>query len=302
MGVSSAAPETAWESGRFNARAGPRKLLFGRMYEDAAIELGAFASGGHIFCIASAGCTAMKLAAHHKVVAVDINPVQLAYVERRLGRAPVQRGSADRILAFLRALGPLAGWRRRTVQAFLDFDNPKEQILYWRRHLDTLRFRAAFDLLFSRPVLRAMYSRSFLNRLPPNFGAIMRGRMERCFTLHPNRKNPYARALLLGDISSSTNDFAERGQIQLECADAAAFLERQPAGSFTGFSLSNILDGANPAYERRLFAGVRRAAAPGALVVLRSFREPHLLMQTNHAAQDRAMLWGIVDVRPTAAF
>ena len=43
--------------------AGRRKLLFGCMYEDAAIELRVFQSGGRIFCIASAGCTAMKLAA-----------------------------------------------------------------------------------------------------------------------------------------------------------------------------------------------------------------------------------------------
>ena len=31
--------ETAWEKGRFDARIGPSQLLFGRMYEDASIEL-----------------------------------------------------------------------------------------------------------------------------------------------------------------------------------------------------------------------------------------------------------------------
>lgn len=300
MEVSSTTPATAWEGGRFNARAGPRKLLFGCMYEDAAIELGAFRPGGRVFCIASAGCTAMKLAPHHKVVAVDINPVQLAYVERRLAGAPVQPGSAGRLLAFARALAPLAGWSGRTVRAFLDFDDPEKQIVYWRRHLDTRRFRAAFDFLFSRPTLRSIYSASLLGGLPRNFGAVMRGRMERCFTLHSNRRNPYARALLLGEISS-TQDAFEPGQIQLVCADAAAFLERQPAGSFTGFSLSNILDGANPGYERRLFAAVQRAAAHGAVAVLRSFREPPFLARTNHAAEDRAMLWGLVDIRPAIA-
>ncbi len=265
----------------------------------AAIELRAFQPGGRIFCIASAGCTAMRLAAHHTVVAVDINPVQVAYVQQRLGGRTIQSGSAERILAFARTLAPLAGWNRRTVGAFLEFDDPKEQILYWRRHLDTHRFRAAFSFLFSRLVLRSLYSAAFLNGLPPNFGTVLRTRMERCFALHPNRSNPYAHALLVGEMRSAP-DAPDLRQIEVRCADAADFLERQPAGSFTGFSLSNILDGTNSAYAQRLFAAVKHAAAPGAMVVLRSFREPQCATQTNHAAEDRAMLWGIVDVRPAS--
>ncbi|HEY5992615.1 MAG TPA: DUF3419 family protein [Candidatus Udaeobacter sp.] len=298
--MSSAVPATAWQNGHFRARAKPRKLLFGCMYEDAEIERRVFQPGGRIFCIASAGCTAMRLAAHHTVVVVDINRVQLAYVQRRLRGASVQRGSAERILDFARTLAPLAGWSRRTVQAFLDLDDPEQQIPYWRRHLDTRRFRAGFSFLFSRFVLRSVYSATFLDCLPPNFGAVLRGRMEQCFALHPNRRNPYAYALLLGEMRSAP-EVPELQQIQLECVEAADFLEHQPAGSFTGFSLSNILDGTNPAYERRLFAAVKHAAAPGAMVVLRSFREPRCMRRTNHAVEDRAMLWGIVDVRQASA-
>jgi S-adenosylmethionine:diacylglycerol 3-amino-3-carboxypropyl transferase len=301
MEMSSTVPMTAWQSGRFRAaRAGSCKLLFGCMYEDAEIELRAFQPDGRIFCIASAGCTAMKLAAHHTVVAVDINPVQLAYLQARLDGAAVECGTAERILAFARSLKPLAGWHRRRVRAFLDLDDPEQQILYWRRHLDTSRFRAAFSFLFSRVVLRSVYSAAFLNVLPPNFGTVLRTRMERCFARHPNCKNPYAYALLFGDMLAA-RDAAEVPQIQLRCADAADFLERQPAASFNGFSLSNILDGANPAYAQRLLAAVRHAAAPGAIVVLRSFREPQYASETNHAADDRAMLWGVVDVRQASA-
>ena len=300
MEMSSTVPMAAWQSGRFRAaRAGTCKLLFGCMHEDAEIELRAFQPGGRIFCIASAGCTAMKVAAHHTVVAVDINPVQVAYMQERLGGGSIQCGSAERILDFARTLARLAGWHRRRVRTFLDLDDPDQQIAYWRRHLDTRRSRAAFAFLFSRFVLRSVYSAAFLECLPANFGTILRGRMERCFALHPNRRNPYAHALLLGKMRSEPNAPAPR-QIQLECADAADFLERQPVGSFTGFSLSNILDGTNAAYAQRLLAAMRHAAAPGAMVVLRSFREPPSWTETNQAAEDRAMLWGVVDVRQAA--
>lgn len=293
------AGSTAWERGRFDARGGASKVLFGRMYEDAEIELSAFRPGGRIFCIASAGCTAMKLAPHHEVVAVDINPRQLAYAERRLAGAPAIRGTAERVMGFGRAFAPLVGWRRGRVRAFLDLEDRAEQLEFWRRHLDTRRFRAAFDTLLSATVLGAVYASPFLGFLPRNLGAVMRRRMERCFGLHPNRTNPYARALLLGELSGGTPSVP--GKIALVNADAATFLERGPARSFDGFTLSNILDGADHAYRLRLLAAVEHAAAPGAVMVLRSFAEPGEPVSSNRAALDRSMLWGVVEVRPGSA-
>jgi len=295
--VTETVAETAWERGRFDARGGPNKVLFGRMYEDASIESGAFRPGGRVFCIASAGCTAMQLAPRHEVVAVDINPVQLAYAERRFAGGCGVRGAAERVMAFGRSFAPAVGWWPSSLRAFLDLDDPGEQTAYWHGHLDTWRFRAAFDGLLSLTALSAVYASPFLDFLPPRFGAVMRGRMERCFARHPNRTNPYARALLLGELSGEPPR-PEAKEIRLVHADAAACLEREPAGSFDGFALSNILDGADAAYARRLIAAVKRAAAPDAVTVLRSFREARIALPTNRAAEDRAMLWGIVDVRP----
>jgi hypothetical protein len=298
--VTTAAATTAWERGRFDARSGPGQVLFGRMYEDASIELDAFRPGGRIFCIASAGCTAMKLAPRHEVVAVDINPAQLAYAARRFAGTREALGSAERLMAFGRAFAPLAGWWPSKVRAFLDLEDTSEQIGFWRRHLDTRRFRAALDVFFSGPALRAAYAPRFLDFLPRDLGGVMRGRMERCFARHANRTNPHARALLLGELTHEPPP-PEAREIRLVHADAAAHLEGEPAGSFDGFTLSNILDGADASYARRLFAAVRRAAAPGAVVVLRSFAEARDSSPNNHAVLDRAMLWGIVDVRPALA-
>lgn len=290
------APATPWASGRLDRRTGPKKILFGRMYEDAAVELEAFAPGTPVFCIASAGCTALRLAEQHEVTAVDINPVQLEYARTREAGAPMRRGAAERLVAVGRALLAPFGWRRGTLAAFLALEDPAAQIAFWRRHLDTRGFRCATDVLFSMTWLRVVYAAPFLSVLPERFGHVMRARLERCFGAHANRTNVYARALLAGDLIDSPAGH-RRSPIRFECADAAGYLERCRPACFAGFTLSNILDGVPAEYRTRLFAAVRRAATPDAVVVLRSFAEPPVPTPTNVAARDRSILWGIVDVR-----
>jgi S-adenosylmethionine:diacylglycerol 3-amino-3-carboxypropyl transferase len=288
---------TAWERGRLDARGGPRQVLFGRMYEDPSIELSAFRPGSRVFCIASAGCTAMKLAPLHDVVAADINPIQLAYAERRFDGAPGVRGRAERIMDFMRFFGPLAGWWPSRLRAFLELDDPAEQAEFWQGELNTWRFRSSIDALFSVTALRSVYARGFLDFLPKRLGSVMRGRMERCFLRHPNSSNLYARSLLLGELSSQPPPPQAR-DIRLVHADAADFLEKVPAASFDAFTFSNILDGTNSSYQQRLFAAVRHAAAADAVTVLRSFSDADASLPANRAADDRSMLWGSVLVRP----
>ena len=290
---------TPWESGRFDARAGTKRILFGRMYEDVEVELDAFTPGSRVFCIASAGCTAMRLAERHDVTAVDINPVQLAYAKARVAGAPMRVGSAERVVATGRTLLAPFGWRRATLATFLALERPAEQAAFWERHLDTRGFRIATDTLLSVERLRAVYAPQFLAFLPNRFGRVMRARLARCFATHPNRTNVYARALLLGERSDQL-PAPSTAAIRFECADASAYLERCAPASFDGFTLSNILDGAPTEYRARLFAAVRRAATPDAIVVLRSFGEPVVPTATNRAARDRSILWGIVDVKPVS--
>ena len=296
----STTPSTPWSAGRFDARRGRRRLLFGRMYEDAAVEARAFRPGGRVVCIASAGCTARALARTHDVVAVDVNPVQLAYARTRSEGGGFEPGAAERLLDLGRSLAVLAGWWPSRLRAFLDLDDPEQQIAFWHRHLDTRRFRLGFDGLLSRPLLRRIYAEEFLGELPRDLGPVLRSRMERCFALHPNRSNPYARALFLGETVEGSR--RETASLRFVHADAAEYLESETRGSLHGFALSNVLDGVDARYEHRLVDAVRRAAAPDAMVVLRSFREPRAPSPTNRAAEDRSMLWGVVDVGSADAF
>lgn len=292
--------ETPWSDGRLSAFTGPRRLLFGHMHEDAEVDRIAFQDNGRIFCIASAGDTAMRLSHQHEVVACDINPVQLAYAERRAIGAPFEMGDAERVMQIVRAAMPLAGWRRETVNVFLAMSDAAEQTAFWREHLDTRRFRAAFDAMMSRLFLRALYAPQFLSFLPAGFGAVMRKRLQRGFALHPNASNPYIRALLLGAPLCEPQPRSQN--LEFVLGDAASVLESCAPASFAGFTLSNIFDGAAPSYRRRLAQAVRRTATHNAIVISRSFAEPSAPAATNYAGRDRSMLWGVVDIRPARSF
>jgi hypothetical protein len=250
----------------------PRGLIFGQTYEDSGIELRAFKPRSRVFSIAGAGCTARAFAAAgHHVTAVDINPQQLAYAESRAAGEPLRSGAVERLLALGRKLATLAGWSHGKLTDFLDLSDGAEQAEYWDRWLDSPRWRAAVDTLLAPRLLRLCYASPFVDALPRDFGAHLRRRLRHGWMLHANRCNPYAAALLLGRPPAELG--AAVSPIQFVCADAADFLENSPA-TFDAFALSNIGDGAPLDYRQRLRAAMERAAAPGAVLVARSFAEP----------------------------
>jgi SAM-dependent methyltransferase len=287
---------SGWAGGRLRDDARrPPQLLFGRMHEDWTIEADALPATGRIFCIASAGCTALALASRGAhVTAVDVNPAQIEYVRQRLDGAEPRAGVVERMLSRLRALGPAIGWSRESLSDFCSFEDGRAQLEFWRRRLDTRRFRAGLQLVLNPRVLGLAYSAPLVASLPSGFGRVIHSRLERGFALHPNRPNPYARFYLLGDAEQPG---PRPGiDVTLACADAAAFLEQSAPASFDGFALSNVLDGAPTAYRRRLLSAVARAASPGAVVVARSLGSPATDADESRAARDRSLLWGSVRV------
>jgi S-adenosylmethionine:diacylglycerol 3-amino-3-carboxypropyl transferase len=271
---------------------GPPELVFGRMLEDRALELALFPRGGRVFCIASAGCTALALAARgDRVTAVDVNPAQVEYVRARLAGGPVREGAADRRTGRLRTLAPLVGWRRPALERFCDLDDPPEQARVWTR-LETHRLRLAARILLSRRVLMLGLAAPFVRVVPSRFDRILLRRLARGFATHPNRSNPYARLILLGETTAVDGP----AQLELVSADAAEYLESCPPQTFDAITLSNVLDGPEPGYAARLLEAVQRAAARGAVAVLRSFAEPVDAEEDAWAARDRAFIWGRIRV------
>jgi Protein of unknown function (DUF3419) len=290
--VAESPEQTAWARGRFDDRPGPPELLFGQMYEDSSLELTVFEPGRRVFCVASAGCTALALAARgDDVTAVDVNPAQVEYVLARAKGAPVGDGRAEQGFRQLRRLGALVGWSRPTLEGFCALDDPGDQLRFWRERLDTRRFRAALRAFLRPLVLRRAFAQPFVDVLPTRFDRVLRARLERGFARHANRDNPYAAQLLLGRRRA-----AQASTLTVAQGDAAEFLESCVPGSFHAFSLSNVLDGATRRYGVRLLAAVHQAAAPGAVVILRSFGEPESEEEERRAADERSLIWGSVRV------
>jgi S-adenosylmethionine:diacylglycerol 3-amino-3-carboxypropyl transferase len=271
-------------------------LMFGRMFEDWDIEANVFPHRSKVFCIASAGCTALGLASlGHDVTAVDINPAQVALVRARLAGAGAPAGSVDRMLARARRLGGAVGWTESALRSFLSLKDTEEQQSFWRARLDTRRLRLVLSALLSPLTLHLLYPAPLAAAVPRGFANILRRRLDRGFSTHPNCTNPYARWLLLGEQPPAAIPLPS-WSVTVVQADAVDYLEACPAHTFSAFSLSNILDAASAPYVARLEAAVQHAAKPGAVVILRSFAEPENPEDDMWARRDRALLWGRVRV------
>jgi S-adenosylmethionine:diacylglycerol 3-amino-3-carboxypropyl transferase len=264
--------------------------VFGQMFEDHAVDVAALPVG-RIMSVASAGDTAFALAARGSLVtAVDTSRAQLQYVEQRLFGGAVLPGSADRLLGVGRAVLRHTGWRRADLEAFCDLDDVAEQAETWRSQIDTPGFRRVLATVLSRAPVRSSGFAPFTGVVQSRLDQVMHARLADGIARHRNRGNPFLRRLLTG--TPVPTPVPSAAAVRLVHADVLAHLQSVPEGHYDGFSLSNILDGADRAYATRLRAAVRRAAAPGAVAVHRSFASTDDEEAGRAARADRSLLWG----------
>ncbi|WP_203918041.1 hypothetical protein [Rugosimonospora africana] len=308
------ATDSPWQAGRLTPGRRPQ-VMFGRMYEDHAVELDLFPPGSRALVIASAGDTAAALArAGHRVTAVDISATQLGYARDRLAGGPTLTGTAERLMRIGRAAAAaVPAWRPPAMTRFLELTDPVEQARWWRQELDRPMLRAlmAAGLRPAGP-LAGILRPGLRDVIPSRFDVVFRRRIAACVARYPNATNPWAWRLLLGRERPGGTGSDDTGPgdtgpgdtapydagpgpvtgIEWVHADVVEHLRQVPAGRYDAVSLSNVLDGPSPAFAAGMREALRHAVRPGGPVILRSFHDRSPL--PGRPLGDRCPLWGAV--------
>ncbi len=223
-------------------------------------------------------------------------PQQILYAQARATGAPIREGAAERLLARARRLLPFLGWTESRRREFLSLCDPSEQVRYWRRTLDTPRWRMAVDTLLSAWLLGLAYASPFVACLPRHFGRHVRARLERAWANHPNYSNPYVWRLFLGENHLPVEP-------PVACHSFCVCGRSHLLGDMRARELRRVL----AIQHRRRRATILRAALVQSRKVRRragrSRRHAQLRgvwgrAESNWAARDRALLWGAVHVNP----
>lgn len=276
----------------------PGRHVWGRTLEDGAVELEFFPRGGRILSVASAGCVALALAARGDcVTAVASDPVQAEYVRRRQEGRPGGAGRFERTLERLAFRLRSQALDERLLRRFLELEHVDEQSRFWREHLDSEAWRT----FLRRRLAPALFNLASLGgRRPldgPAFAKTIRKRLERTWSHHSNRSNPFLWRLFMakeppGRLPSPSRD---ESCLLIE-DDVVSFLDGRRPHSFDGFHLSNLLDEVDSNYRRRLCEAVARTGTRGAKATLRSLADASLGAPHDYVTLDRSPIWGRLHV------
>src|SRR5690606_31838139 len=113
------------------------------------------------------------------------------------------------------------------------------------------RWKLAFKMVLSKPMLKLAYGDDFVASIPSHFASQMKGRLDETFMHHPIGENGYLWQLFRGCYPANEASLppylqqhnlpvvrAGLPQIRLACADAAQWLENQPESSVGFFAFS----------------------------------------------------------------
>lgn len=205
------------------------------------------------------------------LLALGLN--QCGIIERRLKQA-------------MRLCLPLLLGRQPIEATFQSIDLAAQR-RYYRRYWDNWRWKIAFRWALSRPVLRLLYGKPFLDQIPAGFPRLMKEGVDAAFLSSPIGENGYLWQTFLGRYPPGETGLpiymqrehhaqvrAGLASMSLATGDAAVWLKKQPPASIGFFALSNILEVTTPENAAGLMEAIHRAAKPGAIVCMRSIFPP----------------------------
>ena len=205
-----------------------------------------------------------------------------------LTRGLNQCGSVDRSLrSALRLLYAFAA-PRQCIRATLEAETLSEQSTQFDRCWNNGRWRLALRIALSRAVLRAAYGPHFIRQVPLDFSRQVTEQIAALLRGKPARDNSYLWQAFLGYYPPASEEAlppylqkrhwsilqSSLSKATFVAVDVVDHLRSCLPDSYDLFALSNVLDAASDTYATALLQAAAEAAAPSALLCLRSFFPP----------------------------
>ncbi len=218
-----------------------------------------------------------------------LTPGARAYWDtHRLGVADgvLNTGVTERFIRTVVRMLRLAVHPRARIERMLASDTLNVQRSLFESEWNTARWRAFFHLLLNRAVFRRAYDPAFFAHLErPSFADHFRWQAEHALTELAVRDNYFLHHMLTGQYPVGTAGGVPPYLSEEGCASVATSRERLtlvdgtitdhlrslPAGSVTGFGISNVCEWIEPRDVDLLFAEIVRTAAPNATLCFRNF-------------------------------
>ncbi len=176
---------------------------------------------------------------------------------------------------------------RATVRRMLNFNHLDSQVAFYRSTWQNPIWNAIWAVALNRFVLRSVYGRTIIERLPSDFAIELQQQVQAAFTSSISAENPALWSTLMPSepapdqarapmyLQEQALNTLRQNVMKLKCevGDAVDVISRQST-SFDIVTLSNILDVMPDAFAERLTSSLEHRLNPGALVLLRFFFKP----------------------------
>jgi S-adenosylmethionine-diacylglycerol 3-amino-3-carboxypropyl transferase len=240
------------------------------------------------FLGATPGSARARLAAYKRLRAGLTQPALAYWDAHGLGIADgvLNAGVTERFIRTVVRMLRVAVHPRARIERMLASDTLNVQRSLFESEWNTARWRAFFHLLLNRAVFRRAYDPAFFAHLErPSFAVHFRSQAEHALTELSVRDNYFLHHMLTGQYPADADGGLPPYLSTEACASVATSRERLtlvdgtitdhlrslPAGSVTGFGISNICEWIEPRDVDLLFAEIVRTAAPNATLCFRNF-------------------------------